>query len=126
MAVTQLNTIQAGVLTPVSIAITATGVTNYGTFGIAGSPNNRDHTLCLVATGATALPTTLTVDLECSSDGGTTWGKYGANTGIALVATTAFTAKVIVNVVSGLLYRINPTAYTAGSSAGATVWAVAN
>jgi len=125
MAVTALGTIPLGENLPVSIAITATGVTNYGTFSIENSPDAHEHTLVLSVVGATALPTTLTVDLEASSDGGTTWGKYSTNTSLALVATTAFVATVVLHVVSGLLYRLNPTAYTAGSSTGATVYGVA-
>lgn len=124
MAVTALGAIPQGSNSILSIAITTTGVTNYGTFALAPAPNGRDHTLVLTASGAGALPTTLTFDLECSPDGGTTWGKY--STAIALIATTVLTAKVVLNVVSGLLYRLNPTAYTAGSSTGTTVYGCSN
>jgi hypothetical protein len=124
MVVTKLGSLPSGVTAAVSIVITATGVTNYGTFTVEGSPNNRDHTLVLTVTDPTALPTTLTVDLECSPDGGTTWGKYA--TALALVATAALTAKIVLNVVAGLLYRLNPTSFTAGSATGVVVQGTAN
>lgn len=128
MAVTALGTLPSGINCAVSIPLTTTGVTNYATFTVEGSPNNRDHTLVLTAVGSAAptLLTTLTFDLEVSSDGGTTWGKYGANTAIALVATAALTAKIIVNVVAGLLYRLNPSTVTLGGQTNVTVWGCAN
>ena len=127
MAVTAIGSLPYGVSLPVSIAITTTGVSSYATFGIEGGKVARDHTLVFTAVGAVTLPTTLTFDLECSGDGGTTWGKYGGNTSIALIATAALTAKIIVNVVTGLLYRINPTTVTlGGSSTSVTVYGTSN
>lgn len=120
MAVTQIGALPLGWNQPISIPITATGVTNYATFQPQGSPTGRDHTLVMTTTGATALPTTLTVDFEISPDGGTTWNKH--TTGIALVATTVATQKTITGIPTGLLLRLNPTTYTAGSSTGATVY----
>lgn len=100
--------------------ITTTGAAP--AFSIQPRQNNEDRTLALSAIGVVAEPTTLTVDLECSVDNGTTWQKY--KTAIALVATAVGTVAVILNVVAGLLYRINATTVTlGGSSTSVAVWA---
>ena len=57
--------------------------------------------------------TTLTTDLECSSDGGTTWNKF--KTSMALIATSTGAAVVVSNVPCALIYRINNTT-TSGTS----------
>jgi hypothetical protein len=57
--------------------------------------------------------TTLTADLEASSDGGTTWTKY--QTSLALIA-SGVAATVVVSCLTALLYRLNVTAF-AGTSA---------
>jgi hypothetical protein len=57
--------------------------------------------------------TTLTTDLECSSDNGTTWNKF--KTSMALIATSVGAAVVVSNVPPGLIYRINNTT-TSGTS----------
>ncbi len=99
---------------PVTGAITTTGTGVASVFSVQPRQNNQDRTLALSALGVVAEPTTLTVDLECSVDAGTTWQKY--STAIALVATAVATTKVLTNVVAGLLYRINATAVTLGGS----------
>ena len=57
--------------------------------------------------------TTLTTDLECSSDAGTTWNKF--KTGMALIATSTGAAVVVSNVPCSLIYRINNTSTTGTS-----------
>ena len=73
-----------------------------------------------VAAGATGA---LTVDLECSLDGGTTFAKVA--TGLALV--TAGVSGIISANISGLggngKFRLNPTTVTLGTAAGFNVWA---
>lgn len=107
--------LETAVPASVTGAIITTGTTLSFPFAVLPRQNNQDRTLALSAIGVAAVPTTLTVDLECSADGGTTWQKY--STAIALVATAAATTKVILNVVAGLLYRINPTTVTLGGTA---------
>lgn len=57
--------------------------------------------------------TTLTADLECSSNGGTTWDKF--KTSMALIATSTPAAVVVNNVPPSLIYRINVTSTTGTS-----------
>jgi hypothetical protein len=57
--------------------------------------------------------TTLTADLECSSDAGTTWNKF--KTTMALIATSVGAAVIATNVPPALIYRINVTSTTGTS-----------
>lgn len=105
-------------------AATTTGTAQSYEFGIQGAPDHRDHTLTLAVQGASAVPTTVTANLEVSYDAGTTWQIYAS--ALALVASTAATAQVIKDVVTGPLYRVNPTAVTIGSAVTYTVYAAVN
>ena len=108
----------------VNPAATTTGTAQSYQFAIEGAPGKGDHTLALGVIGASAVPTTVTANLEVSFDGGVSWQIYAS--ALALVASTVATAAVIKNVVSGLLYRVNATAVTIGSAVTYAVWGCAN
>jgi len=80
---------------------------------ISGAPG-RD--VILVPDGLSSM-TTLTADLECSSDGGTTWDKF--KTSLALIATSTAAAVVVSNLPPSLIYRLNVTTFS-GTSAKVT------
>lgn len=76
---------------------------------IAGGAG-RDVTF---STDTVSSMTTLTTDLESSTDGGTTWDKF--KTGMTLIAAGVKNAVVVNNVPPGMIYRINNTT-TSGTS----------
>lgn len=106
--------------TAISTAISATGA-NANTFAIPVRQNNMARTIAFSAVGASAVPTTVTANLESSHDGGTTWQIYAS--AIAFVAATVATTQIVQNVCSGLLYRFNVTTFTVGSAVTVTIWA---
>lgn len=99
-------------------AITTTGAQPAFTFPM--DPTGTDFSVVFefVGTG-----TGLTVNLEVSLDGGTSWANYlgGATALVTTVAAPA--AKVQTPMVSGALFRLNVTAVTAGST---DVWIASN
>jgi hypothetical protein len=112
--------LQVGIPTSVINALPAgiTGVTGQAAasvvqFTVQPRPNAEDRNSAF-----TAVPngnvTTLTVDLEVSSDGGTSWQKR--TTGIALIASSTSTESVQANLQPGLLYRLNATTNTGGTN----------
>lgn len=109
-------------------AATVTGVANAAAFGVPTNTSSRSHTLTLEAVGAGGVPTTVTVTLQASMDGGATYQPYGSGgSSIALVATGAGTIAIIQNVNSGLLYQVNITSLTLGGSAtSVTIYANVN
>lgn len=120
---TQVVSLDPGfVLTVVNaLAASSTGTATSQIFTVAprGDSGDRDLTLTAVPNGAV---TTVTVDLEVSSDGGVTWQKK--HVGIALIATSVSTEAVETGIQAGLLYRVNPTTNTGGTSV--TINATAN
>src|SRR5215469_4932815 len=97
-----LGTLPAGIIIPVVTGATTTGTAHSYEFGLEGSPTGDSHVLTLAVQGASAVPTTVTANLEASYDAGVTWMPYSAaTTGMALVATTVSTAFPAVNVVTG-------------------------
>jgi hypothetical protein len=102
----------------VANAGTAGAATTNPTFGVAPSADGRARTLNIKAKGA-ILPTTLSVTLYSSDDGGATWQAYGGS--IALVATTVATDSQQLNIVSGLLFQLLVTTLTLGSAASVAV-----
>jgi hypothetical protein len=66
-------------------------------------------------------PTTVTVNLEASNDGGTTWTTYQA----ALAFLTA-SWQTVLNLVAGPVYRLNLTTLSGGTSPSVTVNASAS
>ena len=122
-----IGTLPAGVFVAVVTGATTTGTGHSYEFGLEMSPVTNAHVLSLAVQGASAVPTTVTADLEASYDGAQTWVKYSAaTTGMTLVATTVSTAFPAVNVVSGPVYRINATTVTIGSAVSFKVWACQN
>lgn len=108
-------------------AAAVTGVGSAAAFGVVTNTSSRSHTLTLEAVGVGAVPTTVTVTLQASMDGGVTYQPYGSGgAGIALVATGAGTIAIIQNVNSGLLYQVNITSLTLGSATAVNVYANAN
>jgi hypothetical protein len=69
----------------------------------------------------TGSPTTVTVNLEASNDGGTTWSTYQA----ALAFLTA-AWQTVANVVAGPLYRLNLTTLSGGTTPTVTISASAS
>ena|SRR6185437_4212873 len=89
--------------------ITTTGASTT-TWTVAPSPTGADRSVALIADTLVSL-TALTVDLEASSDNGTTWNKYAI--GVVVIGATA--NPVVKNVVPGLIYRVNATTVTGTS-----------
>lgn len=113
-----------GVKTAVVTAAAATGVAAADSFGVQPRPTGGDRTLVLAAAGTGAVPTTVTADLESSADQGVTWQKYA--TALALVAAGVGATTKVLNVVAGLLYRVNITALTLGGASAVGITVVAN
>ena len=110
------------VLTVVNaLAAGGSGVGNSQIFTVPEEFGTSGATLTLTAVPNGAV-TTVTVDIEVSSDGGTTWQKK--HTGVQLIAASVSTQAVEGNIQSGLLYRINPTTVTGGTAV--TINATAN
>jgi hypothetical protein len=108
----------------VVVAALAAGGSGVGSSQIFTVPprfagGDMNLTLTAIPNGAV---TTVTVDIEVSADGGTTWQKK--HVGVALIATSVSTQAVEANIQAGLLYRINVTTNTGGTSV--TIAATAN
>jgi len=88
-------------------------------FGIDAGPVERGRTLNLHGSGVAAVPTTVTVSLYASTDGGVTWTLYQA--AIALCASTAWTDAQVLNLLPGLLYQVLVTTLTLGSATSVSV-----
>lgn len=114
----QVNTPPVGTISPVSGALTTTGASTY-IFGLPVTSDGQDKTLWLGAIGAGAVPTAVTVDVECSFDAQATWQKL--QTGLALVAAGAATAQKVLNAPRGVPLRINATTLTLGSATSVTI-----
>lgn len=82
-------------------------------FGVPPPSNGGVGRDVVFTTDTISSMTTLTTDLEASSDGGTTWDKY--KTGMALIASSVAAAVIVTNVSPALLYRINNTTSTGTS-----------
>lgn len=120
---TQVVSLDAGfVLTVVNaIAAGGSGTALSQIFTVPEKFGSSGATLTLTAVPNGAV-TTVTVDIEVSSDGGTSWQKK--HVGVALIAVSVNTQATESNMQAGLLYRINPTTVTAGTSV--TINATAN
>jgi hypothetical protein len=75
--------------------------------------------LSLHARGAGAVPTTVTVGLYSSTDGGATWNLYKA--AITLVTGTAATDSQVQDLVAGPLYQVLVTTLTLGSASAVSI-----
>lgn len=121
---TQVVSLDSGFVLTVVNAILAggSGTALSQIFTVPPSPvgtGGLSLTLTAVPTGAV---TTVTGDLEVSSDAGVSWQKK--HVGIALIAASVSTEAVENNIQTGLLYRFNPTTVTGGTSV--TINATAN
>ena len=96
-----------------ALAAGSTGTANSTWFTASPRGEGADRNLTLIAVPSGAV-TTVTVDIEVSSDGGVTWQKKHVS--VALIATGTSTAAVEANIQSALLYRINVTTNTSGTS----------
>lgn len=120
-----IGALPAGAITTV-VAATATGGTGTGTayqFGISMAPDTHSRTILFWTKGASAVPTTVTGNIEASFDGGTTWEIY--KLAVAFVASTVATVYVT-DIVAGPIYRINLTTITIGSAVTFVISACAN
>lgn len=107
------------------LAVNAAAAT--GASAIQFSSQRREsggaRTLNVQAVGAGAVPTTVTANLEASSDGGSTFQPYGSQgTGLTLVATSVGTQQQVGDLIPGIIYRINITSLTIGSATSVSVW----
>lgn len=93
------------------------------TFTVNASSDGKDRTLNLsargIAAGVPTLPTTMSVGLYASSDGGTTWKL--SQTAFALVAATIATDAQALHLVAGILYQLLVTTLTLGSATSVSV-----
>ncbi len=98
------------ILSP-TLAASSTGASSV-VFAVQDRADGADRNIALLAvpTGST----TVTVDVEVSDDGGTTWAKK--DTSVALVATSTSTMKILNNFQPGWVYRLNVTTNTGGTS----------
>src|SRR6185437_1470806 len=88
-----IGTIPAGsIVNVVDTTATTTGTTKSYEFGVEMSPDTHARTIAFWTKGASAVPTTVTGNLECSMDGGTTWEIYAS--AVAFVASTVATVFV--------------------------------
>jgi len=104
------STLSLGTKLQVVALATATGTsfsTNFTVPGMSIFYNSLLHLQRITNNGTISA---LVADLEISLDGGTTWAKH--TIGIDFVA-TPFKS---VNIVPGVLYRINITTFTGGST----------
>lgn len=113
-------------LTAVQTLATAGTAASFATnplFTVNASPEGKERTLNLhakgILTGVPTLPTTLTVSLYSSTDGGVTWNLYQA--AIALVTATVATDVQVLHLVSGLVYQLLVTTLTLGSATSVSV-----
>jgi hypothetical protein len=97
----------------VNPAATTTGTAQSYEFGVEAAPDGHSRTLACCVIGASAVPTTVTANLEASFNGGTDWVIY--KLAVALVAATVATA-LITDLVAGPMYRLNMTTVTIGSA----------
>ena len=91
----------------IASAVVATGAQNAFTF--SGSPADGDFSVVFQFIGS---GTGLTVNLEASLDGGTTFTTFA----VLLTTLAAPQIKVITPLVSGAIYRLNFTAVAGGST----------
>jgi len=122
-SLTQITALDSGfVLTVVNaLAAGSTGTTASQLFTVPPRYDGGDKTLTLTAVPNGAV-TTVTGDLEVSTDGGTTFQKK--HVGIALIASSVSTEAIENNIQPGLVYRFNVTTNTGGTSV--TINATAN
>jgi hypothetical protein len=119
-----IGAIPAGsIVNVVNPAQTTTGTTQSYQFGLGMAPDTHARDIMFWTKGASAVPTTVTGNIEASFDGGTTWEIY--KLAVAFVASTVATAYVA-TFVSGPLYRINLTTVTLGSAVTIRIDACAN
>ncbi len=96
-----IGAIPSGSVISIDTAVTTTGPGNSFTFQI--NPGATDFSILLQAVGTV---TTLSADLQASTDGGTTWSNVTNRTAIL---TSAAPCVIIGALVSGCLYRLNYT-----------------
>jgi len=102
-------------------AATTTGVGASPVFSLSDQRGAYQN-LMLEAVGAGATPTTVTVSLSASLDGGTTFQTVSGQSAIALVATSTGTIALITGLPVGPLYQVNVGTLTLGSATSVTVW----
>jgi hypothetical protein len=104
-----------GSVNTLSNVIAGTGAQTF-LFCLPVSASQDDWSLWVTVTDPTAVPTTVTADLEASFDGAVTWQKVA--TALALVATSVATAQKVLNCPTGVPLRFNVTTFTVGSATG--------
>ena len=121
-----VGVLPAGTIVNVVDPTTATGGTGTATsyqFGVEMSPDTHSRSILFWTKGASAVPTTVTGNIEASFDGGTTWEIY--QLAVHFVASTVATV-FATDIVAGPIYRINLTTITIGSAVTFGIWACAN
>lgn len=108
-AVTSKICLTEGDAVVIAPLISGTGASST-TWTVAPTPAGAARSVAFIADNLTSL-TALTIDLEASSDAGTTWNKYA----IGVIVIGASANPVVNNVVPGLIYRINATTVTGTS-----------
>jgi|SRR5882672_6430348 len=102
-----IGSISEGVITRLDTAITAPVAGN--TFQFQPDSATTDFSALFQAVGTV---TTLSADLQASTDGGVTWSNV---TGKTAIITAAAPCAIVTNLVSNVLYRLNYT-IASGSS----------
>jgi len=90
-------------------------------FAISPARGGGPTTVTFEAVGASAVPTTVTAQLQVSEDGGTTFQNYGS--ALNLVAASVGTVAAVANMISGVIYKLTLTTLTIGSAVSVTVYA---
>lgn len=118
----QPQTIEPGVPVQVGTNIAAqaaTGITpQTPVFLVQPRGDGGDHSMNVEAIGIGGLPTTVTVNLLASYDGGATWQLTQNGNALALFTAGAGTVQVIKNLVAGALYAFSISALTLGGATG--------
>lgn len=110
---TQVISLDSGLIAVLVNAATAVGFAASQIFTVGERPAGGDRSLTLTPVQVGGV-SALTVDIEVSSDGGTTWQKK--HVGVALITASVSTQAVEANIQAGYVYRVNITTLTAGTN----------
>lgn len=114
MASSSLTTGQPSVVVN---AATVTGTAKAIQFSVPPSLDNKFKSILFIPSSDGTV-TTLTVTLEVSNDGGTTWIAYPSGAGLNF---NSLATVIVSNVMPGVLYRLNITAITLGTGTFVTM-----
>lgn len=103
-----IGVIPPAMIVRIDTAVTAPAAGN--TFMFSGSPADGDFSVLLQAVGTV---TTLSADVQASTDNGVTWSTV---TGKTAVITAAAPCATVTGFVAGVLYRLNYTAASGSSN----------